>query len=191
MQTTFDISLPKGKIIKLVDWVKAKTKQTELLRSRAYELAVPGIYERMCGNKGRASEMLLSVVLCIEDAIELDEEISEHSSKLIELCKEVEVAEHDRRRARTVLTEEKYNLDRVQFHISTALRHSIELQRKYEDASQLTLHVRNEEERYGQLCLTDREVAEDLRSRAEKGESDAARLSEDLDVMMGTWVNDC
>ena len=43
-QTTFDISLPKSKIIKLVDWVEAKTKQTELLRSRAYELAVPVIY---------------------------------------------------------------------------------------------------------------------------------------------------
>ena len=65
--------------------------------------------------------MLLSVARCIKDAIELDEEISEHSNKLIELCKEVEVAEHDRRRARTALEEEKYNLDRVQFHISTAL----------------------------------------------------------------------
>ena len=51
-QTTFDISLPKGKIIKIVDWVEAKTKQTKLLRSRAYELAVPGIYERMCGKQG-------------------------------------------------------------------------------------------------------------------------------------------
>ena len=51
--------------------------------------------------------------------------------------------------------------------------------------------MRNEEERYGQLCLTDREMAEDLSSHAEKEESDAARLREDLDVMMGTWVNDC
>ena len=91
---------------------------------------MPGIYERMCGNKGRASEMLLSVARCIKDAIELDDEISEHSCKLIELCKEVEIAEHDKRRARNVLAEEKDNLDRVQFHRSTALCHSIELQRK-------------------------------------------------------------
>ena len=39
--------------------------------------------------------------------------------------------------------------------------------------------------------MSENDAAEDLRSRAEKEESDAARLSEDLDVMMGTWVNGC
>ena len=80
---------------------------------------------------------------------------------------------------------------RVQFHISTAERHLKELQRNYEDIRQLSLRLRDEEERYGLISMSENDAAEDLRSRAEKEESDAARLREDLDVMMGTWVNDC
>ena len=113
------------------------------------------------------------------------------SSELMKLCKQSEVAEHDRRRAHNVLAEEKYDLDRVRFHISTALRHSIELQRRYQDVNQLSFRLRDEEEQYALICLSEREAAEDLRSQAEKAESNAARVREDLDVMLGTWVNDC
>ena len=69
MEATFDIKQynhPKGKLVDLVDQVEAKTKQADLLRSRAYTLAVPGIYMRMCGNRDRASKVLLKVARCIE-----------------------------------------------------------------------------------------------------------------------------
>ena len=127
----------------------------------------------------------------IEEAIVLDGEISEQSSQFVQLCRRCETAAHDRRRAQNVVIEVKYDLDRVRFHISTAERHRKELQRKYEDVNQLSLRLRDEEERYGLICMSEREVAEDLRSQAVSAESSAERVRKDLDVMLGTWVNDC
>ena len=60
-----------------------------------------------CGNRDRANKVLLRVAHWIKEAIVLDGEISEHSSELMKLCKQIEVAEHDRRRAHNVLAEEK------------------------------------------------------------------------------------
>ena len=53
-EATLDIHLcdhPKGILVDLVDQVEAKTKEADLLRSKAYNLAVPGIYLRTCGNR--------------------------------------------------------------------------------------------------------------------------------------------
>ena len=174
-----------------MDQVEAKTKKADLLRSKAYSLAVPGIYMRMCGNRDRANEVLLRVALWIEEAIVLDGEISEHSSQLMKLCKQSEMAEHDRRRAQNIMIEVKHNLERVQFHISTAERHRKELQRNYKDIRQLSLRLRDEEEWYGLISMSESDAAEDLRSQAMTAESSAERARKDLDVMLGTWVNDC
>ena len=117
----------RGTLVELVDQVEANTKEGNLLRSKAYNLAVPGIYMRICGNRDRANEVLLRVALWIEEAIVLDGEISEHSSQLMKLCKQSEIASHDKRRAQNILIEVKHDLDRVRFHISTAERHRKEL----------------------------------------------------------------
>ena len=53
-EATLDIQLcdhPRGKLVDLVDQVEAKTKEADLLRSKAFNLAVPGIYLRTCGNR--------------------------------------------------------------------------------------------------------------------------------------------
>ena len=68
-----------------MDQVEIKTKEADLLRSRAYNLAVPGIYMRTCGNRFRANEVLLRVALWLEEAIVLDGEILMHSSQLMKL----------------------------------------------------------------------------------------------------------
>ena len=138
-----------------------------------------------------ANEVLLRVARWIEEAIVLDGEISEHSSQLIKLCRQSEMAEHDRRRAQNIMIEVKHDLDRVQFHISTAERHREELQWRYEDVRQLSLRLRDEEERYGLIFMSESEAAEDLRSQAMTAECSAERARKDLDVMLGTWENDC
>ena len=92
----------------------------------------------------------------LEEAIVLDGEISEHSSQLMKLCKQSEIASHDKRRAQNILIEVKYDLDRVRFHISTAERHREELQRKYEDVNELSLRLRDEEEQYGLICMSEK-----------------------------------
>ena len=111
----------------------------------------------------------------IEEAIVLDGEISEHSSQLMKLCRQSEMAELDRRRAQNIMIEVKHDLDRVQFHISTAERHREELQRRYEEVRQLSLWLRDEEERYGLIFMSESEAAEDLRSQAMTAESSAER----------------
>ena len=80
---------------------------------------------------------------------------------------------------------------RVQFHISTAERHLKELQRNYEDIRQLSLRLRDEEERYGLISMSENDAAEDLRSQAVTAENSAERARKYLDVMLGAWVNDC
>ena len=127
----------------------------------------------------------------IEEAIVLDGEISEHSSQLMKLCRQSEMAEHDRRRAQNIMIEVKHDLDRVQFHISTAEHHREELQWRYKEVRQLSLRLRDEEERYGLVFMSESEAAEDLRSQAMTAESSAERARKDLDVMLGTWENDC
>ena len=98
---------------------------------------------------------------------------------------------HDRRRAQNILIEVKYDLDRVRFHISTAERHREDLQRKYKDVNELSLRLREEEERYGLICVSAREAAEDLRRQAVSAESSAERARKDMDVILQAWVNDC
>ena len=39
--------------------------------------------------------------------------------------------------------------------------------------------------------MSEREAAEDLRHQAVSGEGSAERARKDMDVMLGTWVNDC
>ena len=41
----------QGKLVELVDQVEANTKEANLLRSKAHNLAVSGIYNRTCGNR--------------------------------------------------------------------------------------------------------------------------------------------
>ena len=127
----------------------------------------------------------------INEAIVLDGEISEHSSQLMQLCKQIEVAEHERRRAQNILIEVNHDLERVQFHISTAERHLTELQRNYEDIRLLSLRLRNEEERYGRNSMSDSYAAKGLRNQAVTAENSTERARKDLGVMLGTWVNDC
>ena len=90
-----------------------------------------------------------------------------------------------------ILIEVKCDLERVQFHISTAERHLKELQRNYEDVRQLSLRLRDEKERYGLISMSESDVAEDIRSQAVTAENSAERARKDLDVMLGTLVNDC
>ena len=121
----------------------------------------------------------------------LDGEILEHSSQLIYLSRQIEISEHVRSRAQNIMREVEHDLERVQFHISTAVRHCEELQRSYEDICQLSLRLRDEEERYGLISMSEGDAAEDLRSQAMAAESSAERARKDLDVRLGTWVNDC
>ena len=191
-QATFNIKMYyRGTLVELVDQVEANTKEGNLLRSKAYNLAVSGNYNRECGNRDRANEEMLRVNRWIEEAIVLDGEISEHSSQVMELSKQIETSEHDIRRARNILREVKYDQDRVQVHMSTAERHREELHLKYKDIRQLSLRLRDEEERYGLISMSESEAAEDLRSHPMAAESSAVRARKDLDVMLGTWVNDC
>ena len=39
--------------------------------------------------------------------------------------------------------------------------------------------------------MSESEASEDLRSQAVTAENSAERARKDLDVMLGTWVNDC
>ena len=64
----------------------------------------------------------------IDEAAMLDGEIAVHSSRLMKLNKRIEMAEHERRQARTIIREVEYDLKAVQVHISTAERHREELQ---------------------------------------------------------------
>ena len=101
-----------------------------------------------------------------------------------------EIASHDKRRAQNILIEVKYDLDRVRFHISTAERHREELQRKYKDVNELSLRLRDEEERYGLIWVSEREAPVELRRQAVSAESSAEQARKDVDVMLGAWVND-
>ena len=74
----------------------------------------------------------------------------------MKLNKRIEMAEHQRRRAQTIIREVEHDLKGVQFHISTAERHCEELQQKYEDVNELSLLLRDEEERYGLTCVSER-----------------------------------
>ena len=75
--------------------------------------------------------------------------------------------------------------------MSTAERHREELHLRYDDIHQLSLGLRDEEERYGLISMSESEAAEDLRGQAMAAESRAVTARKDLDVMLGTWVNDC
>ena len=121
----------------------------------------------------------------------LDGEIAENSSRLMKLNKRIEMAEHQRRRAQTIIREVEHDLNRVQFHISTAECHREELQRSYEANCLISLQLRDEEEQYGLISISESDEAEDFRNQAEAAERSAERARKDLDVMLGTWVNDC
>ena len=143
-QATYDIKkYDQNQLIVLVDQVEAKAREANLRRSKAYELAVSDIYHRSCGNRNRADRELHRVEHWIEVATVLDGEITEHSSRLMKLNKRIEMAEHQRRRAQTIIREVEHDLKGVQFHISTAERHREELQPSYEAKRINFLQLRN------------------------------------------------
>ena len=121
----------------------------------------------------------------------LDGEIAVHSSRLMKLNRRIEMAEHQRRQAQTIIREMEYDLKAVQARISTAERYREELQRSYEANRVNFLQLREEEERYGLVSISESDEAEDLRNQAEAAERSAESARKDLDVMLGTWVHDC
>ena len=121
----------------------------------------------------------------------LDGEIAVHSSRLMKLNKRIEMAEHERRQARTIIREVEYDLKAVQVHISTAECHREELQRSYEANRVNFFQLREEEERYRLVSISESDEAEDLRNQAEAAERRAESARKDLHIMLGTWVDDC
>ena len=65
------------------------------------------------------------------------------------------MAEHQRRQAQAIIREVEYDLKAVQVHISTAERHREELQRSYEAIWVNFLQLREEEERYGLVSVSE------------------------------------
>ena len=78
----------------------------------------------------------------------------------------------------------------MQFHTSTAERHCEKLQRNYEANRINFLQLRDEEERYGLVSISESDEAEDLRNRVEAAERSAESARKDLHIMLGTWVDD-
>ena len=142
------------------------------------------IYNRTRGDRNRANQELRRVEHRIEEATMLDEEIAEHSSRLMKLNKQIEMAEHQGRQAQTIKRDVEHDLNGVQFHISTAQRHREELQRSYEANRKIFLQLRDEEERFGLTSISER-------NQAEAAERSAEGARKELDAMLGTWVNDC
>ena len=108
----------------------------------------------------------------------------------MKLNKRIEMAEHQRRRAQTIIREVEHDLNGVQLHLSTAQCHREELKWSYEANHILFLQLRDEEERYGLVSISESDEAEDFRNQAEAAECSAESARKDLDIMLGTWVDD-
>ena len=121
----------------------------------------------------------------IEEATILDEEITEHSSQLMRLNKRIEVAENQ-----AVKKDLEYDIIGIQYHLFTAQRHREEFQQNFEANCKIFLQLRDEEERFGLVSISESDEADDLRKQAEEAERSAEGARKELDAMLGKWVND-
>ena len=114
----------------LVDQVEAKTREANMSKAKAYDLALSGIDHRTLGNRTQANQELRKVERWIEEATILDVEIAEHSSQLMRLNKRIKVAECQGRRAERVKRDLEYDIIGIQYHLFSARRHHEELKAK-------------------------------------------------------------
>ena len=92
----------QNQLVMLVDQVEAKTREANLSRAKAYDLALSGIDHRTHGNKTQLNQELRKVECWIDEATILDVEIAENSSQLMRLIKRIKVAECQGRREQAV-----------------------------------------------------------------------------------------
>ena len=92
----------QNQLVVLVDQVEAKTREANLSRAKAYDLALSGIDHRTHGNKTQVNQELRKVERWIDEATILDVEIAENSSQLMRLIKRIKVAECQGRREQAV-----------------------------------------------------------------------------------------
>ena len=121
----------------------------------------------------------------------LDGEIAEHSSQLMRLNKRIEVTERQARQVRAIKKDLEYNEIGIQYQLSVARRHREEFTRNFEANRKIFLQLRDEEERFGLVSISESDEADKFRKQAEAAERSAEAARKELDGMMGRWVNDC
>ena len=108
----------------------------------------------------------------------------------MEFNNRIQVAECQGRRALAVKRDLEYDIIGIQYHLFNAWRHREELKRSFEANRKLFLQLRDEEERFGLVSISESDEADDFRKQAEEAECSAECTRKEIDAMLGKWVND-
>ena len=82
----------------------------------------------------------------------------------------------------------RFGIIGIQYHLFTARSHREELKQSFEANRKIFLQLRDEEERFGLVSISESDEADDLRKQAEEAKRKAQCTRKEIDAMLGKWV---
>ena len=150
-------------VVRLMNLVENKTREANLSRAKACNSVLSGIDHRTHGNRSQANIILRKVERWLERGDMMNAEITEHSSQIEECNNRILMAECQSRQASTAKRDLEYDIIGIQYHLFNARRHHEELKRSFEANRKFFLQLRDEEERFGLVSISESEYWSALR----------------------------
>ena len=155
----------QNQFVRLMNHVENKTREAKLSRAKACNLVLAGIDHRTHGNRSQANVILRKVEPWLEEADILDVEITEHSSQIEECNNRIQMAKCQAIRTSTVKRDLEYDIIGIQYQLFTSRRQREEIRRDFEVNRKLFLQLREEEDRFGLVSVSESDEADELRKQ--------------------------